>query len=127
LGTAPAELDHVLPALSAWRRQRHDQSAVSGWRYRVAWQPVTPDDHRPAGRWLVVVPSGVEHTDFVEGALTRHGAVPITVEVERGTTRTSLADLVRQALEAPDEPLAGVLSLLALGDEDATPGLAQGL
>ncbi|WP_346010688.1 hypothetical protein, partial [Streptomyces sp. SID5910] len=34
-------LTAVLPALSAWRRRDREWSAVEGWRYRVAWSPVT--------------------------------------------------------------------------------------
>ncbi|MFE3639366.1 acyltransferase domain-containing protein, partial [Streptomyces sp. NPDC059168] len=30
----------VLPALSAWRRERRVRSEVDGWRYRVTWRPL---------------------------------------------------------------------------------------
>ncbi|TDP92877.1 type I polyketide synthase [Labedaea rhizosphaerae] len=54
LGAAPAGLDTVLPALSAWRRGRREQSTVEGWRYQVRWQPATARAGALSGTWLVV-------------------------------------------------------------------------
>ncbi|MEU9152751.1 SDR family NAD(P)-dependent oxidoreductase [Streptomyces sp. NPDC048417] len=103
--TAP--LAAVLPALSAWRRQRRERSVVDSWRHTLDWRPVPdPASARLSGDWLVAVPPG--HTGPEADALARHGARVIRVEVAAGPPdpeplRTALADA---------QP-AGVLALLA--------------
>ncbi len=64
-------LSAVLPALSAWRRQRCKQSTVDSWRYRIRWKSIADDDE-PAlsGTWLVVVPT--EHPDTDTAHDTAH-------------------------------------------------------
>ncbi len=52
-----APLGDVLPALSAWRRRRHDESTLDTWRYRTVWRPVT-EPGAGTGGWLVVAPPG---------------------------------------------------------------------
>ncbi|WP_410658220.1 type I polyketide synthase [Amycolatopsis sp. lyj-112] len=95
--------DAVLPALSAWRRSGREKSTVDDWRYRISWVPATGT---PApsldGTWLLVVPPG--EVPPVADVLTGHGARVVTVE-----GGTDLRDVV-------EEPISGVLSLLALDE-----------
>ncbi|MEV6960772.1 type I polyketide synthase [Streptomyces sp. NPDC051207] len=96
----------VLPALSAWRRRRREQSTVNSWRYRLEWRPVSdPASARLSGDWLVAVPPG--YTGPEPDALARHGARVIRAEVTAETTAT---ETLRTALAGarPD----GVLALL---------------
>ncbi|MEV6118499.1 type I polyketide synthase [Streptomyces sp. NPDC052109] len=85
----------VLPALSAWRRRRREQSVVDSWRYALEWRPVLdPASARLSGDWLVAVPPG--HTGPEPDAAARHGARVIRVEVASGppdpeALRTALA------------------------------------
>ncbi|MEH1127718.1 type I polyketide synthase [Micromonospora sp. CPCC 206061] len=96
-------LRELLPALSAWRRQRR-------WRYRLRWQPVAePPGTGLSGTWLLPVPAALAGDPWVAAvaaAMTAAGAnvVPVTGEVAAGGD------------------VAGVLSLLAL-DEDQTATL----
>jgi NADP-dependent 3-hydroxy acid dehydrogenase YdfG len=116
----------VLPVLAAWRRRRHAQSAMAGWRYQVRWQPVTglADGAVLAGRWLLVVPAasaGGKLAAACEQVLADGGADVVTVEV-------AVADLDRETLagrlrEADGQKVAGVVSLLAL-DETGHAGVA---
>nr|WP_246258507.1 type I polyketide synthase [Amycolatopsis anabasis] len=116
-GEAP--LRSVLPALAAWHRRRREQSVVDSWRYRVEWNPIAERGPRtlPAGRWLVLVPAGQVAGELIDGcaaALDRHGATAVRVDLDlRQLDRSGLADALRAAA---DEPVAGVLSLLALDE-----------
>ncbi|GAB1818699.1 type I polyketide synthase [Herbidospora sp. RD11066] len=102
----------VLPALASWRQRDREESLTADWRYRVAWTPLP--DPAPAsltGTWLVVAPAGT--TDLARAcveALTGAGALVVLAENGAASVESALAD-------AP-EPVAGVLSLLAL---DETP------
>ncbi|RLK09553.1 acyl transferase domain-containing protein [Micromonospora sp. M71_S20] len=92
--------------------------AVDAWRYRVAWQPVTPP--APAGlsgTWLVVAGPGCADVAAVSAALTGAGADVVGLTAA-DPDRATLAGLL-----PADGPLAGVLSLLAL-DERTLPGHA---
>ncbi|WP_367124293.1 type I polyketide synthase [Streptomyces phytohabitans] len=102
----------ALPALASWRRGRLARSEVDGWRYRVAWQPLslTPGPEL-AGRWLLLVPEG---TDVPEG-LDALGAGVETVRVPARADRTALAALLREAEFSDDADVSGVLSLLPAG------------
>ncbi|WP_190127181.1 type I polyketide synthase, partial [Streptomyces inusitatus] len=52
---------NVLPALSAWRRDRRVRSEVDAWRYRVSWKPLGEvSGVGLSGVWLVLVPAGVD-------------------------------------------------------------------
>ncbi|MEY9969414.1 acyl transferase domain-containing protein/acyl carrier protein [Streptacidiphilus sp. MAP12-16] len=127
----------MLPVLSAWRRQRREQSVVDGWRYRVTWKPLTdtPVDASTgvlSGSWLVVLPAAHAENAWVSRtvlALAERGAQVRQLTVDAATCdRALLADALRTELaEATD--LGGVLSLLAL-DEDphpTYPALSAGL
>ncbi|WP_234377263.1 type I polyketide synthase, partial [Streptomyces sp. TP-A0356] len=56
LGVDRAILDDVVPALSEWRRNQIERSAVDGWRYRVTWErvPVGSAPTTLQGRWLLL-------------------------------------------------------------------------
>ncbi|WP_169794490.1 type I polyketide synthase, partial [Streptomyces prasinus] len=60
LPDTPEHLDSVLPALSAWRRSRREESLTESWRYRVTWTPLSGlvETTAPAGTlsgtWLLV-------------------------------------------------------------------------
>jgi acyl transferase domain-containing protein/aryl carrier-like protein len=120
---ARSSLDALLPALSAWRRQRD-------WHYRVIWKPVPDASAAPAaGTWLVVIPRRHADGESVTGtleALTKRGVrvVPVVVDAA-AADRAALDRSLRQALSADpmadEASLAGVLSLLAL-DESGQPG-----
>ncbi|MER5466954.1 SDR family NAD(P)-dependent oxidoreductase, partial [Streptomyces sp. NPDC002668] len=132
LGLSAEELDVVVPKLSAWRRQRREQSAVDGWRYQLTWQPLNglPAGDLSGSTWLFAAPEGDEWAGTVRAALAGRGAHLIPLTVCADADRESLAgELTRAAAEA--ESLAGILSLLAI-DETASPehpalshGLAQ--
>ncbi|MFF3641025.1 type I polyketide synthase [Streptomyces sp. NPDC002564] len=117
-----AALETVFPALSAWRRERREQSVVDGWRYRVDWQHV--DLPVPAaagaGAWVIVAPAtgAGSWPQTCARALDDAGVPVALVEVDPGAERADVAALLRsgQAGIADGVPLAGVLSLLALGE-----------
>ncbi|MER5604379.1 acyltransferase domain-containing protein, partial [Streptomyces sp. NPDC002265] len=122
---ADASLSALLPRLSAWRRQRREQSVVDGWRYRVTWKPLGPLPQPGAsGTWLLVVADESEWTASVRTALGERGLELVTLVAGPGTDRGTLAREL-----AGVGPLTGVLSLLA-EDETASaghPGLSHGL
>ncbi|MFD8082546.1 type I polyketide synthase [Kitasatospora sp. NPDC059722] len=119
----PDALRALLPALTAWRRRQREHAAADSWSYRIAWQPLPKV---PAGvlsgRWLVVVPEGVEHerlTAAVVETLDRSGAQAVSLVVPAGIGRQELAQRLRSVASEGPEP-AGVL---ALPGPDAGPVL----
>ncbi|MYQ99869.1 hypothetical protein GTX23_15140, partial [Streptomyces sp. SID6139] len=109
----------VLPRLSAWRRQRKEQSAVDSWRYRESWQRLSdPAPSGTGGTWLLAVPENEngnedadERTDAVRAALAARGATLRTLVVGAASDRAALAGELAGA-----GPVDGVLSLLLTGD-----------
>ncbi|MEK8170165.1 hypothetical protein NKH77_11595 [Streptomyces sp. M19] len=108
-------LREVLPALSSWRRQRREESAVDAWRYGIDWQPVDLGNSASlTGSWLLVVPEGAADDAVaadVEGALVGAGAdvtrFPVNAtEADRETLRERLTGLRAD----------GVVSLLGLDE-----------
>ncbi|WP_190111378.1 type I polyketide synthase, partial [Streptomyces cinnamoneus] len=102
----------VLPRLSSWRRQRKEQSAVDGWRYRESWKRLS--EPAPAGidgTWLLAVPEEEnEQVAAVRAALTARGAELKTLVIGAVSDRDGLArELVGLG------PVDGVLSLPATG------------
>jgi short-subunit dehydrogenase/acyl carrier protein len=137
-------LTEIVPALAAWRRQELDRSVTAGWRYRVAWVPVTdPGPGSLSGRWLVIVPAGTADQDLPRAlteALTVRGARVVAAEADPGETRGELAARILAVAAAagtaadgtgaaPEPVLAGVVSLLALdeGPAGSFPVLPRGL
>ncbi|MFC8718740.1 type I polyketide synthase, partial [Kitasatospora sp. NPDC057198] len=121
LAVEDGQLAEVLPALASWRRRERERSATADWRYRVTWAPVTePGTGALSGSWLVVVPAGHGADATARActaALAAAGAEPVRIEVSAGEFGRAEA----AALPALGEPVAGVLSLLAL-DESPLPG-----
>ncbi|MFI1169830.1 type I polyketide synthase, partial [Streptomyces sp. NPDC020801] len=112
----PAEqLDTVLPRLSAWRRQRREESLVDGWSYRVGWKPVgVRRSHELSGDWLFLVTDETEWTTSVGDGLTARGARLIPVRVDAATDRGTLLRELDAA--ASRTPVVGVISLLGVDE-----------
>ncbi|MEU4052217.1 type I polyketide synthase [Streptomyces olivaceus] len=114
-------LEAALPAIAAWRRQALEQAAVDSWRYRITWTPLAPTGTQaPQGTWVTVVPEAHEQDERVQGVLARlkeGGAEIRTVRLSpHDARRRRIAELLRDALGGP-QPVAGVVSLLALAEE----------
>ncbi|MEU5736329.1 SDR family NAD(P)-dependent oxidoreductase, partial [Streptomyces antimycoticus] len=81
-----ASLGGLLPALSAWRRRRHERSALEAVRYQVNWKPLADDQAAMlSGSWLVVVSQADAQHEWVSGvceALAQHGAEPVVCPVD---------------------------------------------
>ncbi|WP_425587205.1 type I polyketide synthase [Streptomyces sedi] len=113
LAIAPdAPLSTVLPRLSTWRHEQAAHTAADSWRYRATWRAVDDAPATLTGTWLVISDDGTG-TEPVTAALTRHGAHVHPLHTGDTPDRATLA-----ALLPTDQPIAGVLSLLAL---DPTP------
>ncbi|MFI1039095.1 type I polyketide synthase [Streptomyces hygroscopicus] len=131
-----ASLTELLPALSSYRKGHRERSTVDGWRYQIAWTPVSELSERAlTGTWLVVVPQSHVDDELVTAAVTmleRQGVDVARIVLDGGpdSDRAAVAERLRTAAEgAPNGAVGGVLSLLAL-DESASPGHAvvpQGL
>ncbi|MEU3907518.1 SDR family NAD(P)-dependent oxidoreductase, partial [Streptomyces goshikiensis] len=126
-------LTALLPALSSWRRQSREQSTVDGWRYRVVWKPLAEAaTTRLSGTWLAVVPEAVsgptgDAAAAVLRTLADRGAEVRTVTVAADAAgREALTAALKAATASTDAP-AGVLSLLALGDDGAALRAHSGL
>ncbi|MEU9117971.1 SDR family NAD(P)-dependent oxidoreductase [Streptomyces sp. NPDC048483] len=127
----------VVPALSNWRRERLDQSAVDDWYYEVSWSAVADADSPAlAGTWLMLAADAnpgsgsggssrsgtgdATTTDSVAPlaeALRAHGAHVARVDVPSGVDRAALAELVRartagETAGEDGEAVAGVLVVL---------------
>ncbi|WP_327313014.1 type I polyketide synthase [Streptomyces sp. NBC_01235] len=116
LGVAQDALDGLLPALSSWWRGQQEQSRVDDWLYGITWKPLgAVSGAALPGRWLAVLPAG-SREDAWSGAvlegLAAYGAEAVPVVHEPGADRAALAALLVTA--AGEEPVAGVLSFLAL-------------
>ncbi|MFC5156821.1 type I polyketide synthase, partial [Streptomyces amakusaensis] len=113
LGVGEESLGELVPALSAWRRDRRVQSEVDAWRYRVSWKPLADVSGAGlSGVWLVLVPAGVDDSAVV-GVLAGRGAEVRRVVVEPGVDREVLTALLA---EADAGSVSGVVSLLALDE-----------
>ncbi|WP_143712793.1 acyltransferase domain-containing protein, partial [Streptomyces hygroscopicus] len=107
-------------------------AGVDGWRYQVAWKPLSLGSAaRLSGVWLVVTPAGeaTAHAwaDGVVGTLTGRGAEVRRLDLA-AEDRAGIAEGLRTAADAG--AVAGVLSLLAVGDADAllsTAALVQAM
>ncbi|MEW2157437.1 type I polyketide synthase [Streptomyces sp. NPDC007189] len=127
LGVAEDALDALLPALKNWWHGQQEQSRVDDWLYGAGWKPLgTVSGSALPGRWPAVLPAGAYDDPFVRSVLdglAANGAEPVPVTWEPGTVRAELAARLTEA--AGGQPVAGVLSFLALADrqpEDAGAG-----
>ncbi|WP_172382406.1 type I polyketide synthase [Streptomyces sp. MNP-20] len=130
-----AGLGSVLPALSSWRRQRRERSALDALRYRVTWKPLANSALPTSGltgRWLVVLPENAANHPWAAGsvaALARAGAEVAELWLTSDqVTREALAERLRDLPggdpadgDLPGGDLAGVVSLLGL-DETVVDG-----
>ncbi|MDT0447393.1 type I polyketide synthase [Streptomyces johnsoniae] len=119
-----ATLPDLLPALSSWRREHRERSAVDGMRYNVAWRPVAQAEHTTlTGTWLLVVPASHARDPYPGGVrkvLEKAGADVVLLEVgPADADRERLGTLLRERAGGNAEPV-GVLSLWAL-DNTAHP------
>ncbi|SFW88505.1 Acyl transferase domain-containing protein [Amycolatopsis australiensis] len=112
LGLAGSEpLQAVVPALSAWHRERRDGSLVDGWRYRITWKSLGTPAARPSGTWLVLDDGG-DLPARATAALTGAGAAVVRVGTAPGEDRAGLAGRVVEALDGTTP--AGVVSATGL-------------
>ncbi|MEV5128625.1 type I polyketide synthase [Streptomyces decoyicus] len=117
-----ASWDEALTALSTWRRQQRERSAVDGWRYRVQWKPVGADTgEKLSGCWLAVVPEAVTESGWASSVL--EGLAACGVEVERVECGPDVdrAALAERCAEFKGGAVAGVL-VLPSGVEDESAG-----
>ena len=113
-----------------------DRPAADGWRYRVAWVPVTePGQVALSGTWLVVTPQIPAGTadELVQGCVRALAArSPRVLVVEAGPgepDRAALAARIGEVLAGGASGVCGVLSLLALDEAPlpAHPAVPAGL
>ncbi len=115
-------LDAVLPALSAWRAERRDKSAVDSWCYRADWRPMTePTDAVLSGRWLVVGTADPRSEQVLE-LLRERAADLVEVSFGEGDNRESCAKSLLTKLD-DERRVTGVISTLGLAA--GTPGTGQ--
>ncbi|MGW1997079.1 type I polyketide synthase [Embleya sp. NPDC001921] len=107
-----AALRALLPALTAWRRQRR-------WWHRVVWQPVPePSNAVLSGTWLLLAPADHPAADDVFAALGRHGTQPIRIEVPVAADGAPDVDALPAALARYCDP-DGVLALAPVDPDPA--------
>jgi acyl transferase domain-containing protein/acyl carrier protein len=119
-------LSEVIPALSTWRRQRHEVSAADSWRYRIEWTPVavTP---APPGERLIVLPDTAGLDDATRAWLDDAERV-----IEPAARLTVPAGISRDDLAAQLASLGActeIVSLLAVDErpDPRVPTLTAGL
>ncbi|MEW9522201.1 type I polyketide synthase, partial [Streptomyces tubercidicus] len=121
-----ASWEEARTALSAWRQQRHTQSVVDGWRYRVEWKPLAAlSGGVPEGRWLAVVADGDADAAAVVEGLAACGVTLERVECAAGEVDRSVL-AARLGAAAGEEPVDGVLMVGAM-DAVRTTVLVQAL
>uniref|UniRef100_UPI003898DC67 type I polyketide synthase n=1 Tax=Kitasatospora azatica TaxID=58347 RepID=UPI003898DC67 len=103
-----APLSTVLPALSTWRKDQRDRSAVDTWRYQITWKPLsTTNSSSLSGTWLVVTPTdGHPLLDWTTQALAEGGA----------TVQTRTIDALQNTNALQNTDPSGIVSLLDLED-----------
>jgi len=102
-------LSAVVPALSSWRRKRHERTAADTWRYEVTWSPLAmPAGGAPASRWLVLLPPGWSEDSWIAAVVASLGPDTSIVEADDADLAVRVADAA--AKSAAD----GVVSLLGV-------------
>nr|WP_007520159.1 type I polyketide synthase [Pseudofrankia saprophytica] len=118
-------LRELLPALTAWRRDRRIRATLASWHYRTAWRPLPePDAGMVAGDWLLVAPAAAgpadtADVDAVAAALIRHGARVPRIDVDPHDPDAQR--LATRLKEAGAAKAAGVVSLLATAGDSRDP------
>ncbi|MFE2139660.1 type I polyketide synthase, partial [Streptomyces sp. NPDC059466] len=131
LGVDEAELDAVVPALSAWRRGATERNLVDGWRYRIEWQPRTAQSLMASdtGRRLLLQPADEDPVlDGVEEFLPGVERVLYDPDAGRAELGRVLADAaagdpVVAVLFRPADETASLTVVQALGDAGVTAPL----
>ncbi|MER5411255.1 acyltransferase domain-containing protein, partial [Streptomyces sp. NPDC002769] len=128
LGVDEAELDTVVPALSAWRSGAAERSRVDGWRYRVGWQPVTAPTATDTGRRLLLQPSGEDTLAGIEEFLPGTERVTYDPDADRTALTAVLSgpggtEPITGVLAFPSDPAALLTLVQALGDAGVTAPL----
>ncbi|MFI1161896.1 type I polyketide synthase, partial [Streptomyces sioyaensis] len=123
-----ASWDEALSALSSWRRQQRERSAVDAWRYRVQWKPVGAEaDGELSGRWLVVTPEGVPESRASSSVVEGLAACGVQVErVECGLDADRGA-LAEQLAGIAGEAVAGVMVLPGGIEGESAAGVPAGV
>ncbi|MFD9089183.1 type I polyketide synthase, partial [Streptomyces prasinus] len=95
-------LEEVVPALSSWRRSRHEDAVLDSWRYHVAWKPlaVGPEGTALTGTWLLLTSGDTAPAREVGDALRAAGARVREMRPSPADDRSALAARVADA--APD-------------------------
>ncbi|MFE6692029.1 type I polyketide synthase [Streptomyces sp. NPDC057743] len=89
----------VVPALSAWRRQRRERSVVDDWRYRFSWAAVSlSEEGRLSGRWLLLTGESDDECADVARELEARGAEVSRLSVSSAVDRSELAELLRSSM-----------------------------
>ncbi|WP_420878216.1 type I polyketide synthase, partial [Streptomyces sporangiiformans] len=117
-------LDTVIPALSHWRKKRSDRWVVDSCRYHVGWKRLTATPNAPcaSGRWLVITPEASTDAEEADATIRpilsglEDRGFDLRLVVAPGHDRERLTVQLRDAAEEGG-PVAGVLSLLPLGEE----------
>ncbi|MEW2404488.1 type I polyketide synthase, partial [Streptomyces sp. NPDC046862] len=110
----------VLPALSSWRRDRRERTAVDAWRYAVEWRPMNlpPAPAAPAilpGTWLVAVPEALRDEPVLAAVVDA-----VRERAEHGALLTVPADADAESLAARIREVAPT-AVVALTGADTTP------
>jgi acyl transferase domain-containing protein/thioesterase domain-containing protein/acyl carrier protein len=113
----------ILTALAPWHEQRRERALVEGLSYQVRWRRI---DQRPlpqpCGHWLALLPTDPSSADWCTKLLDslNEAGMPITAAPVDDPER--VGDVLERHLLTGQEPVAGILSLLAI---DETPMTAQ--
>ncbi len=116
------ELASLVPALSSWRRKRHEESVLDAWRYRITWKPQA-DVPAPviSGRWAVVAqPGSQERAEEIAGLLARYGAEPVVTTPDALALSLAVRDPAHQAAGTNRPGGPGLTGVLALTTDAAT-------
>ncbi|MGW5884591.1 type I polyketide synthase, partial [Streptomyces koyangensis] len=95
-------LEEVVPALSSWRRSRHEDAVLDSWRYHVAWKPLPAGPGTPAltGSLLLLTSGAATPAQDVADALRAAGAQVHEVTLAPTDDRAAIAARVTDT--APD-------------------------
>ncbi|MEU8919297.1 acyltransferase domain-containing protein, partial [Streptomyces nigrescens] len=123
-----ASWDEALSALSSWRRQQRERSAVDGWRYRVQWKPVgVGAGERLSGRWLVVAPENMADSGWASSVVEGLAACGVRVErVDCGPDADRVA-LAERFAGFEGDAVAGVMVLPGDMEGEASGGVPAGV
>ena len=114
----PSMWREAIGALAAWRRRHRERSVLDSWCYRITWAPViSTANPKLSGTWLLLTHTTNAQHELVEAcaqALRTHGAhvVPVVFDA------MDREHLAQRLAAAGEPPIAGMLSLLALTNDE---------